>query len=74
MGDDISKRTIAVLLLITVVLSIAGTWSVVMGRLTSPPPAVQSFPTVAGAEVAFGIREVPQETARGEVRFGIREA
>jgi len=70
--EDISKKTIAVLLMITLVLSAIGTWLMV----TSKPEAVvgmsEGTPT-AGGKISFAIYDKEQPEATGLISYEILE-
>lgn len=72
--SDISRTTIYVLVLLTVLVSILGTWTVLSHASGTPAPVVRDQPVATG-KVEFMITAPPQsivDTATGTVGFVIQ--
>jgi hypothetical protein len=70
-GTDISKTTITVLVLLTLMISIIGTWTV-MSEISSAK-VVQQEPARSTGQIRFSITEAPPpKTATGNVALDIR--
>lgn len=77
MAEDVSKNTVMILLILTVLVTILGTWTVLEGVRTTQIAAqkIQAMDepsNVASAQVSFVIKEpTPPPSVTGEVIFEI---
>ena len=76
MADDVSKNTVMILLVLTILVSILGTWTVLEGIVNTRSAATQiqqAESNIASAQVSLTITEPPKPAAAtGMVVFNIQ--
>jgi hypothetical protein len=75
MENDISKNTIFVLVILTLLISILGTWTV-LSQINAHPASTQATEHLASGQVSFALWHTAEPTATnatGRVAFGIKK-